>query len=65
MTFDVNVAEIQETHFVCEADARVLSLLAIRHTGTSSSGVCLLIKGTLGAKMDLIHVDREGAIDLG
>lgn len=53
---------IQATHFVCEVDARVLYsnfLIYPAYGVRLISGVSMLVKRSLDAIVDLVHVDAE------
>lgn len=56
LSFGVDVTTIEETQFVCETDACVLSSEFVVHSGYGDQrdkGVFLLVKRTLGTKMDV------------
>lgn len=65
-SFWIDVDAIEETHFVCEIDDRVLSsdfvfYSACRYVLTRS--VFFLVKGTLVTSVDLVDVDVGVPID--
>ena len=65
LSFGVDVATIQETHFVCEADSRVLSndfVVYSAYGNRQARGVSLLVKRSLDASVDLVHADVEGRL---
>lgn len=53
--FDVDVAAIQETYFVSDVVCSRATLLFIQHTGTGWPET-LLVKRSLGARVDLVRV---------
>lgn len=69
LSFDVDVAAIQEAHFVCDFDARVLSrdfVVYSAHGGQLTRGVSLLDNRSLDARLDLVQVDAgRRAVDRG
>ena len=61
----VDVAAVQETHFVCEADGRLIANDFIVHSSygdRDSRGVSLLVKRTLGAAVNIIHSGIDGRL---
>lgn len=55
------MAAIQETHFVCNIDVRVLSSDFVVYSACGNQlarGVSLLVKLSLDVKVDLVHVDE-------
>lgn len=58
-SFGVDIAVIQETHFVLNVDVGVLSndfLVYSAYGVRRARGVSLLIKRTLDEKADLVHI---------
>ena len=57
----VNVAAVQETHFICAADCRVLEgdfIIFSAFGSRCSTGVSLLVACSLNANVNLVDVDR-------
>lgn len=60
LSFGVYVVLIQETDCVCEVDVRALSsdyVICSAYGDQLARNVSLRVKRTLGARVDLVHVD--------
>lgn len=67
MSIGVDVTTIQETHFVCDINAHVLSsnfVIYSAYMDQLASSVSLLVKHSLDVNVNHVHVDR-GAVDCG
>ena len=65
LSLNVDVAAIEETHFVCEADERVLSgdyVVFSAYGDRLARGVSLLVKRSLDAVVDIVHVGADGRL---
>ena len=61
----VDVAAVQETHFICAADCRVLENdfnVFSGYSSRSSAGVCLLVGCSLDADVDLVFAGDGGRL---
>ena len=64
----VNVTEVQETHFPCTADCRVLErdfVVLSTCSNHSSVGVCLLIGRSLDADVNVVFSGDGGLTGCG
>ena len=64
-TFRVNVAAVQEAHFTCAADCRVLEddyVVLSAYSSRSSVGASLLIGCSLNADVNLVIADDGGRL---
>ena len=64
-TYDVDVAAIEETHFVSASDARVLARgysVVSAYGTTHSRGVSLLVKSVLQPRLNVFHQDAAGRL---
>lgn len=60
MSFGIDVAVIQKTHFVCDIDAHVLSSDFVVYSAYGDQlarSVSWLVKCSLGVRVDLVHVN--------
>lgn len=65
LSFSVDVAAIKERHFLCNVDAHVLSSNFVVYSAYRDQltwAVSLLVKHTLGAKVDLVNVHVGGQL---
>ena len=62
---NVNVTAVQETHFICTADARLLEddfVILSAFGGRCSAGVSVLIRRSLNADVDLVFSGDGGRL---
>lgn len=62
LSFGVDVVAIQETRFVCDVDASVVSNEIVVYSAYGSRrvrGVSLLVKRCLDAKVGIVHLGAE------
>lgn len=59
MYFCVDVAALQETHFVWKVDVNDY-VVYLAHEDHLARGVSLVVKRTLDTKVELVHVDARG-----
>ena len=60
---EVDIAALQETHFICRSDEHVFDsdyVVVSSYGDYLSRGVSLLVKRSLGARIDVVSVGSDG-----